>query len=169
MLFPSAKGEEVEVSRGRTAIKHIRGKEKMKENGDTSLLVQPDDEDNAGSTIIISGSLKDRRKGKGPTQSEGTTKGTKRRPKEFPMSTRMLQSISSSPTTVSPPRWGKRLSRGSGDERISKRSKKERDLYVVLSLTCISCRMSPVLYLMGSIEQIPTIAHSYLRGRRRLL
>ena len=125
MLSPPSKGEEVEVSRGMSALKRIKGKEKMKENGDASLLMHPDDEDYAGPTIIVSSSLKDRGKGKERSQPENVTK---RRPKEFPMSTQMLQSIDSSQTTVSPPRWGKRLSKGSGDERISKRSKK---LYVV--------------------------------------
>jgi len=105
MLSPPSKGEEV---RGRTVIKRI--KKGKKENGDT-LFTESDDDCDTGLPIVVS------------------------RPQRFPMSAKMLHSIDSSPTTLSPPR-GKRLSKGSGDERISKRSKKERDSYVAFSLTC---------------------------------
>jgi hypothetical protein len=68
-------------------------------------------------------------KGKERALPADSAKGKpKRKPKVFPMSSQMLQSIDSSPKTAA---RGKRLSKGSGDERISKRSKKERDAYVV--------------------------------------
>lgn len=167
MLSPPSKGDEAEVSRGRTVIKRMK-KGKMKENGG-SLFTGSDDEDDTDLPVAVSSSLKG--SGNERSQLENTKKGANKKLKRFPMSAKMLQSIDSSPTTLSSPRRGKRLSKGSGDERISKRSKKERDTYVafyLLAQTRSPCRMSPVFYLMASIEQVLTIAHSHFRRGRRV-
>ena len=136
-LSPPSKGEEVNETRGRTGFKHIKGKGKAKENQDT-LFTEPEDEDDEGAAIMISAKLKSNGKGKGRGLIVDNAKDrTKRKLKRFPMSTQMLQSIDSSPTIVSP-RWGKRSSEDSGDERMSKRSKKDRHMYVLWSLMYLS-------------------------------
>ena len=118
--------EEMAGFRGTTSSK------RSKENEDGGLFTEPEDD---SPTTAASKSLK----GKGKeterlTPAVKAKDGRPKKPKKFPMSTQMLESIGSSPDPGL--RRGKRSpDRGSDDdERVKKKSKKEEDSYVAFSI-----------------------------------
>lgn len=135
---PPKRREEGEEARGRTHIKRMKDKGKLKENDDVALFSRSEEEHDENELSFVT-SKKGKGKGKGKEKGGVSTVENERQQREelnkFPMSTQMLESIDSSP-----PSWqGKRSSEGgSEDERIMKKSKTELDTYVAFSSsTCV--------------------------------
>lgn len=122
--------DEMDDWRGRTRPKVSKEKGQMKENEDGGLFTEPEDD---SPTTTASKSMKG--KGKETERLTAIVKGKdgkSKKPRKFPMSTQMLESIGSSPDPGL--RRGKRSpDRGSDNDRVKKRSKTEEDSYVAFS------------------------------------